>query len=115
MPQDFTVAGGSLGFMHARKNTKKLRNKCFEKCVFRLIGINDSGGARIQEGVNSLAGYGEIFFRNTRHPGLFLSYRLFLVLAQVGQYIHHPYRLCVCGRKQFKNVSLPGLMLLRRY
>lgn len=66
--QDFTVAGGSLGYMHARKISKimdhamKLRVPC--------IGINDSGGARIQEGVNSLAGYGEIFYRNTMASGV---------------------------------------------
>jgi len=66
--QDFTVAGGSLGLMHARKITKimdhamSLRIPC--------IGINDSGGARIQEGVNSLAGYGEIFYRNTLSSGV---------------------------------------------
>ena len=55
--QDFTVAGGSLGLMHARKITK-------------IMDINDSGGARIQEGVDSLAGYGEIFFRNTQASGV---------------------------------------------
>ena len=61
--QDFTVAGGSLGLMHARKITKIMDHAL--KMRVPLIGINDSGGARIQEGVNSLAGYGEIFFRNT--------------------------------------------------
>lgn len=66
--QDFTVAGGSLGLVHARKITKimdvALNNR------MPLIGINDSGGARIQEGVDSLAGYGEIFFRNTQASGI---------------------------------------------
>jgi methylmalonyl-CoA decarboxylase subunit alpha len=66
--QDFTVAGGSLGLAHARKITKIMDHAI--KLKMPLIGINDSGGARIQEGVNSLAGYGEIFYRNTQASGL---------------------------------------------
>ncbi len=66
--QDFTVAGGSLGLMHARKITKVMDHAI--KMGMPIIGINDSGGARIQEGVNSLAGYGEIFYRNTLASGI---------------------------------------------
>ncbi|MEA3317403.1 MAG: acyl-CoA carboxylase subunit beta, partial [Bacteroidota bacterium] len=66
--QDFTVAGGSLGLMHARKITKIMDHAM--KMRVPIIGINDSGGARIQEGVNSLAGYGEIFYRNTLASGV---------------------------------------------
>ncbi len=66
--QDFTVAGGSLGYMHARKIVKIMDHAL--KLKVPLIGINDSGGARIQEGVNSLAGYGEIFYRNTLASGV---------------------------------------------
>ena len=66
--QDFTVAGGSLGLMHARKITKIMDHAL--KMRVPVIGINDSGGARIQEGVNSLAGYGEIFYRNTIASGV---------------------------------------------
>ncbi len=66
--QDFTVAGGSLGLAHARKITKIMDHAV--KLGVPLIGINDSGGARIQEGVNSLAGYGEIFYRNTLASGV---------------------------------------------
>jgi acetyl-CoA carboxylase carboxyltransferase component len=66
--QDFTVAGGSLGLAHARKITKIMDHAV--KLGIPLIGINDSGGARIQEGVNSLAGYGEIFYRNTLASGV---------------------------------------------
>ncbi|HPT13226.1 MAG TPA: acyl-CoA carboxylase subunit beta [Bacteroidales bacterium] len=66
--QDFTVAGGSLGYMHAKKITKIMDHAM--KLKVPLIGINDSGGARIQEGVNSLAGYGEIFWRNTQASGV---------------------------------------------
>ena len=66
--QDFTVAGGSLGYMHAKKITKIMDHAM--KLGVPIIGINDSGGARIQEGVNSLAGYGEIFYRNTLASGV---------------------------------------------
>lgn len=66
--QDFSVAGGSLGLAHARKITKIMDHAM--KLGLPMICINDSGGARIQEGVNSLAGYGEIFFRNTKASGL---------------------------------------------
>lgn len=66
--QDFTVAGGSLGWMHAKKITKIMDHAM--KLNVPIIGINDSGGARIQEGVNSLAGYGEIFYRNTQASGV---------------------------------------------
>ncbi len=66
--QDFTVAGGSLGYMHAKKITKIMDYAL--QMRMPLIGINDSGGARIQEGVNALAGYGEIFYRNTLSSGV---------------------------------------------
>lgn len=66
--QDFTVAGGSLGYMHAKKITKIMDLAI--KLNVPLVGINDSGGARIQEGVNALAGYGEIFYRNTIASGV---------------------------------------------
>jgi acetyl-CoA carboxylase carboxyltransferase component len=66
--QDFTVAGGSLGWAHAKKITKIMDHAM--KLKIPIIGINDSGGARIQEGVNALAGYGEIFWRNTQASGV---------------------------------------------
>jgi acetyl-CoA carboxylase carboxyltransferase component len=66
--QDFSVAGGSLDPAHARKITKIMDHAI--KLGIPIIGITDSGGARIQEGVNSLAGYGEIFYRNTRASGV---------------------------------------------
>lgn len=66
--QDFTVSGGSLGEMHAAKICKvmDLAMKNGAPC----IGLNDSGGARIQEGVRALNGFGEIFYRNTIASGL---------------------------------------------
>ena len=66
--QDFSVAGGSLGLAHARKITKVM-DLAMDRGV-PCIGINDSGGARIQEGINALAGYGEIFFHNTEASGV---------------------------------------------
>ena len=66
--QDFTVEGGSLGEMHANKIVKvqRLALKMGAPC----IGLNDSGGARIQEAVDALGGYGKIFFENTSASGV---------------------------------------------
>ncbi|MDO4952501.1 MAG: carboxyl transferase domain-containing protein, partial [Synergistaceae bacterium] len=66
--QDFTVIGGSLGEMHSAKICKiqDLALKNGAPC----IGINDSGGARIQEGIDSLSGFGKIFFRNVKASGI---------------------------------------------
>ena len=66
--QDFTVIGGSVGEMHGRK-IAHLMDLALESGA-PLIGLNDSGGARIQEGVDSLAGYGEIFYRNVQASGV---------------------------------------------
>ncbi len=66
--QDFTVLGGSLGEMHALKIVKM--QELAMKLGIPIIGLNDSGGARIQEGVDSLFGYGEIFYRNTKASGV---------------------------------------------
>ncbi|HRY55488.1 MAG TPA: carboxyl transferase domain-containing protein, partial [Spirochaetia bacterium] len=66
--QDFTVIGGSLGEMHAAKICKAM--DLAVKAGAPVIGINDSGGARIQEGVDALRGYGDIFYRNTLASGV---------------------------------------------
>lgn len=66
--QDFTVMGGSLGEMHAKKICKVM--DLAMKAGAPVIGINDSGGARIQEGVDALSGYGQIFYRNTIASGV---------------------------------------------
>ena len=66
--QDFTVFGGALSEAHAEKIVKlqelAMKNGC------PIVGLNDSGGARIQEGVVSLAGYADIFYRNTLSSGV---------------------------------------------
>ena len=66
--QDFTVMGGSLGEMHALKIAKM--QDMATKLGIPIIGVNDSGGARIQEGVDSLRGYGEVFIRNVKASGV---------------------------------------------
>ena len=66
--QDFTVLGGSLSEVHAAKICKLLDMAL--KVGAPVIGLNDSGGARIQEGVESLAGYADIFLRNTMASGV---------------------------------------------
>ena len=66
--QDFTVQGGSVGYVHGAKVCKVLDLAMQNGAP--VIGINDSGGARIQEGVDSLWAYGEIFTRNTLASGL---------------------------------------------
>ncbi|SDF16247.1 methylmalonyl-CoA decarboxylase subunit alpha [Sporomusa acidovorans] len=66
--QDFTVIGGSLGEMHAAKIVKV--QDLSLKMGAPLVGLNDSGGARIQEAVDALSGYGKIFYRNTQASGV---------------------------------------------
>jgi propionyl-CoA carboxylase beta chain len=66
--QDFTVFGGSLSETHAEKICKVMDAAL--KVGVPLVGLNDSGGARIQEGVKSLGGYAEIFWRNTQASGV---------------------------------------------
>ncbi|MEE8470219.1 MAG: carboxyl transferase domain-containing protein [Dehalococcoidia bacterium] len=66
--QDFTSRGGSLGEMHAKKIWKVMDLAL--RLGVPLVGFNDSGGARIQEGVDALSGYGGIFFRNACASGV---------------------------------------------
>jgi acetyl-CoA carboxylase carboxyltransferase component len=66
--QDFTTMGGTLSEIHARKICNAIDGALKARCP--IIGINDSGGARIQDGVDALAGYGQIFFRNTLASGV---------------------------------------------
>jgi acetyl-CoA carboxylase carboxyltransferase component len=66
--QDFTARAGSLGEMHSKKICKVMDLAL--KAGVPFVGINDSGGARIQEGVDALSGYGQIFFRNSAASGV---------------------------------------------
>ncbi|MFC2020566.1 acyl-CoA carboxylase subunit beta [Chloroflexota bacterium] len=66
--QDFTSTGGTLSEIHAKKICRVLDSAMKEGCP--VIGMNDSGGARIQDGVDALAGFGQIFYRNTLASGV---------------------------------------------
>jgi acetyl-CoA carboxylase carboxyltransferase component len=66
--QDFTVLGGSLGKTHGRKIAHTM--DLAARVGAPLVGLNDSAGARIQEGVDSLSGYGEVFYRNSIYSGV---------------------------------------------
>ncbi|MCL2857505.1 MAG: methylmalonyl-CoA carboxyltransferase [Oscillospiraceae bacterium] len=66
--QDFTYNGGSLGEMHAQKISKLQEKALAAGCP--IVGLLDSGGARIQEGIGSLAGFGKIFYQNTMASGI---------------------------------------------
>lgn len=65
--QDFTAQGGTLGRMHGAKIAQLIKMAIDARCP--VIGINDSGGARIQEGVDALCGYGDLFYQNVRASG----------------------------------------------
>ncbi len=96
--QDFTARGGTLGEMHARKICKVMDLAMTMKAP--MVGFIDSGGARIQEGINALDGYGKIFFRNScasgvipqisaiMPPGLSPRYRLSWDLPRAVPFIH---------------------------
>jgi acetyl-CoA carboxylase carboxyltransferase component len=66
--QDFTVAGGSVGLVHADKICRTMDMAL--KCGAPFVAINDSGGARIQEGIDALSGYGQIFYNNVLLSGV---------------------------------------------
>lgn len=66
--QDFTVGGGALGRIHAKKICDTMEFALKSGCP--IVGFNDSGGARIQEGDDSLSGYGQVFFRNVLVSGV---------------------------------------------
>ncbi len=66
--QDFTITGGALGEMHSRKIVKAM--DAAAKIGAPMVGLNDSGGARIQEAVDALNGFGDIFFRNSIYSGV---------------------------------------------
>ena len=66
--QDFSVAGGSAGEMHSVKVAKVMRSALYNGTPF--VCINDSGGARVQEGIDSLSGYGKVFYANVALSGV---------------------------------------------
>jgi propionyl-CoA carboxylase beta chain len=78
--QDFTVIGGSLSETNAEKICKVM--DLAMKNGVPIIGLNDSGGARIQEGVSSLGGYAEVFWRNSMASGVIPQISAVMGLAQ---------------------------------
>ncbi len=66
--QDFTITGGALGEMHSKKIVKAM--DAAAKIGAPMVGLNDSGGARIQEAVDALSGFGDIFYRNSIYSGV---------------------------------------------
>ena len=84
--QDFTVEGGSLGEMHAAKIVKVQRLAL--KMGAPLVGMNDSGGARIQEAIDALSGYGKIFFENTIGSGVVPQISAIMGHVLEEQYTH---------------------------
>jgi len=66
--QDFSVAGGSAGEMHSVKVAKAMRSALYNGTPF--VFFNDSGGARVQEGIDSLSGYGKVFYQNVALSGV---------------------------------------------
>ena len=86
--QDFTVFGGSLSEAHAEKIVKVM-DLALENGA-PIIGLSDSGGARIQEGVVSLGGYADIFLRNTLVSGVIPQLSLVLGPAPAERCIRRP-------------------------
>lgn len=94
--QDFTVFGGSLSMVHAKKICKVMDQALLVGAP--VIGLNDSGGARIQEGVESLAGYADIFQRNVESSGVIPQVRQLKILPPSRSYIPFGFSSrTVCG------------------
>ena len=110
--QDFTVLGGSLGEGHGRK-IAKIMDLAIQNGA-PLIGLNDSGGARIQEGVDSLAAYVEIFSGTPRLVGLSRRFQLSWVLAPVARSIRLGSRILSLWRKRTLTCSSPVRRLSAR-
>ncbi len=104
--QDFTSRGGSLGEMHAAKICKIMDMAM--KCGAPVVGLNDSGGARVEEGVDALRAYGDIFFKNSRASGVIPQISAIMgpcagchygTLCRWGGIFACYDRLCVYGKK----------------
>ena len=89
--QDFTVLGGSLAEAHAQKICR-IMDLAMQNGA-PVIGLNDSGGARIQEGVVSLGGYADIFYRNVRSSGVVPQISATSAPARVARSTARPSRI----------------------
>ena len=104
--QDFTVFGGSLGEAHAQKIVK-LQDMALKNGA-PLIGLSDSGGARIQEGVVSLAGYADIFLRNTLASGVIPQISVILGPCAGGAGTRRPLPTSCTWFEERTSCSSPG-------
>ncbi len=104
--QDFTVIGGSLGEMHAKKIVKVMDMAMKMGCP--IIGINDSGGARIHEGIDGLSGYGDIFFRNTLASGVIPQISVILGPCAGGAVYSPALTDFICMVDNFSKMFLTG-------
>ena len=100
--QDFTVFGGSMGEVMAQKVTKVMDLAMSTGAPF--VSINDSGGARIQEGAASLAGYGYIFERNVRASGVIPQISVIMGPCAGGAVYPRDHRLHVHGARELAHV-----------
>ncbi|CAM5262429.1 Acetyl-coenzyme A carboxylase carboxyl transferase subunit beta, chloroplastic [Streptomyces alboniger] len=100
--QDFTVFGGALGEVFGQKIVKVMDFALKTGCP--VVGINDSGGARIQEGVMALGMYGEIFRRNTHASGVIPQISLVVGPCAGGAVLARDHRLHGHGRPDLAHV-----------
>jgi propionyl-CoA carboxylase beta chain len=108
--QDFTVFGGSLSETHAEKICKVMDMAL--KVGVPIVGLNDSGGARIQEGVSSLGGYAEIFWRNTQASGVVPQISAILGPCAGGA-VYSPAItdfICMVERTSFMHITGPDVV-----
>ena len=110
--QDFTVFGGSLSEVFAEKICKVMDLAAKLGCP--VIGINDSGGARIQEGVVSLAGYAEIFWRNVQCSGVIPQLAWSWAGARAAPCIRPRSRTSSSWSRAARTCSSPALTSSRR-
>ena len=105
--QDFTVEGGSLGEQHAHKIWKVM--DLAMKMGAPVIGINDSGGARIQEAVDALSGYGGIFYRNTAASGVIPQISVIMGPCAGGAVYSYTSSVNVDNSNFFNNTAVSGI------
>ncbi|MFH1832490.1 MAG: acyl-CoA carboxylase subunit beta [bacterium] len=110
--QDFTLKGGSLGKRHAEKICKIMDLAAKIGCP--IIGIIDSGGARIDEGIHALAGYGQIFSRNVRYSGVIPQISLILGPCAGGAAYSPALTDFVFMTKQISNMFITGPQVIKQ-
>lgn len=110
--QDFTIKGGSLGKRHADKICKIMDMAVKIGCP--IIGIVDSGGARIDEGIHALSGYGKIFYRNVRYSGIVPQISLILGPCAGGAAYSPALTDFVFMTKHISNMFITGPQVIKQ-